>query len=1104
MNTVTSAFAVSPRGATRTSACAALLATTALIAAVAPLSLLMVSLSASTVFAAGAAGAPGAAGPNGFGPGGNGSSGQPGGAGGAGNPDGGVGGVGGNGGNAVNGLDAPPAITPGATGLSGQNGGSGGFGAAGGNGGAGAAGVQINSGAAFTNAQTVIGGAGGTGGAGGAGGDGATAGSGSDGVNGVNGSTGAAPGQSGTSGMDGGAGGAGGQGGPGGNGGSAGSGANGGTGMQITTSAAITNAGSITGGVGGTGGTGGAGATGGAGNAGGHGANGGNGGSGIDGLAGAPAVTPGDSGSPGQAGGNGGSAGNGGPGGAGGVGGNGGAGGTGGAAGNGGVGLSFSSGGTLNNQGGIAGGNGGAGGGGGAGGSGGSGGTGGAGGSAGLVGAGSLGGSGGAGLGGGANGPNGAPGTAGNPGVAGVTGLSGNNGATGVTGAAGSSGAGGVGVTGANLAIINSGAISGGLGGDGLTRADAILFTGGGNSLTLAAGYSIIGNVVGTGTDTFQLGGNGTGSFNLGSIGSVQQYRGFSTFNVVGGTWTASGAYGQNNAWTLAGGTLNVLGDLSAATSLTVSGGMLMGTGTVGSTQINSGGTFAPGSGTPQTSMNVNGNLAFQSGAQYVLFLAPATSSFASVTGSATLGGATVSAFYANGAYVEKKYTILTAAGGVSGTFGSLVNTNLPSNFKTSLSYDGNNAYLDLALNFTPPPGPASPNFGRGLSDNQNAVGNALINFFNSTGGIPLVFGTLTPTGLSQISGETAVGSLETTFDAMTQFMGVMTDPFIGGHGSGVSSSTGATGFAEDDNQAAIRRSDAYAMLGRTLPAPFEARWSTWAAGFGGSQTTGGNAVIGSGRETSRIYGSAVGADYLFAPFTLAGFALAGGGTNFSVANGGSGRSDLFQAGAYVRQTVGPAYVTAALAYGWQDISTDRVVTVAGIDHLHAEFNANAFSGRVESGYRFVAPWTGGLGITPYAAGQFTTFDLPAYAESMVSGASTFALSYRSKGVTDTRSELGIRTDRSYAMQDSILTLRARLAWAHDFNPDRSIGATFQALPGASFTVNGAAQAADSALTTASAELKWLNNWSVAATFEGEFSGVTSSYAGKGVVRYAW
>jgi outer membrane autotransporter protein len=176
-------------------------------------------------------------------------------------------------------------------------------------------------------------------------------------------------------------------------------------------------------------------------------------------------------------------------------------------------------------------------------------------------------------------------------------------------------------------------------------------------------------------------------------------------------------------------------------------------------------------------------------------------------------------------------------------------------------------------------------------------------------------------------------------------------------------------------------------------------------------------------------------------------------------------------------------------------------VSLLGADQLQAKFNANAFSGRLEGGYSFVTPW---MGVTPYAAAQLTTFDLPAYAEQALVGANTFALAYGAKSVTDTRSEFGIRTDKSYAMQDAILTLRSRLAWAHDFNPDRSIAATFQTLPGASFVVNGAAQASDSALNPVSAELKWTNGWSGAATFEGEFSDVTGSYAGKGVVRYAW
>ncbi len=62
----------------------------------------------------------------------------------------------------------------------------------------------------------------------------------------------------------------------------------------------------------------------------------------------------------------------------------------------------------------------------------------------------------------------------------------------------------------------------------------------------------------------------------------------------------------------------------------------------------------------------------------------------------------------------------------------------------------------------------------------------------------------------------------------------------------------------------------------------------------------------------------------------------------------------------------------------------------------------------------------------------------------------------------------------------------------------------FQALPGANFIVNGAKPNADAALVSAGAEVKWLNGFSVAGTFEGEFAGNVTSYAGKGVVKYSW
>ncbi len=188
--------------------------------------------------------------------------------------------------------------------------------------------------------------------------------------------------------------------------------------------------------------------------------------------------------------------------------------------------------------------------------------------------------------------------------------------------------------------------------------------------------------------------------------------------------------------------------------------------------------------------MTVAGNLAFQSGAFYVVSLNPATSSFATVNGAAALGGATVNAVFANGSYVARQYAILTATGGVSGTFSpTVVNTDLPLGFKTALSYDANDVFLNLSLSFVLP--------GGGLSGDQQAVSNALTNFFNTTGSIPLVFGSLTPAGLTQLSGETATGSQQTTFNAMSQFMGLLTDPFTN-RGGGASPVPGATGYADE------------------------------------------------------------------------------------------------------------------------------------------------------------------------------------------------------------------------------------------------------------------------------------------------------------------
>jgi autotransporter-associated beta strand protein len=356
-----------------------------------------------------------------------------------------------------------------------------------------------------------------------------------------------------------------------------------------------------------------------------------------------------------------------------------------------------------------------------------------------------------------------------------------------------------------SLSISSDGNLGGALGG--------LTFDGG--ALQLGAGF----NLAATRAINLNFGG-GTIDTNGFSTTISQGIIGVGGLTKVGsGTLTLSGNNGYVGGTTVNGGTLVVDGSIMSTT--VNSGGTLAGSGTVGETQINSGAAFAPGNGAAGSSMTVSGNLAFQSGAQYLVQLNPATSSFATATGTATLGGATVKASFAPGSYVARQYTILHSDVAVNGTFAGPVNTNLPANFHTSLSYDANNAYLDLILNFAVP---------SGLNQNQQNVANTLVNFFDTTGSIPLVFGALTPTGLTQVSGEIAVGSQQSTFNAMTQFLSVMTDLFTAGRGDAPS----ATAFAGDALNAyagtARKRSGlergARDMIAKAAPRapPFEAR----------------------------------------------------------------------------------------------------------------------------------------------------------------------------------------------------------------------------------------------------------------------------------------
>jgi autotransporter-associated beta strand protein len=561
------------------------------------------------------------------------------------------------------------------------------------------------------------------------------------------------------------------------------------------------------------------------------------------------------------------------------------------------------------------------------------------------------------------------------------------------------------------------------------------------------------------------------------------------------GTLTLSGTNTYTGATTVNAGTLEVDGSIAPSSLLTLNnGGTLIGAGMAGNTQINSGAVFAPGAaGTPGTSMTVAGNLAFQSGAIYQISLNPSTSTFASVTGTASLAGI-VDAVIAPGNYVTKQYTILRSAG-LGGTTFSGATSNLPGLIET-LSYTPTDVLLSLT---------ASLGAGGGLNGNEQSVATAINNYFNSGAPLPpnflQIFGPNSTNDLRAITGEAATQPVQLVFRTQSGFLFLMLDPSGPPYLTGPNS---ISGFAPE--QQASFPPDialAYASVLKAPPPPtFDPHWSTWGSAFGGSNTTNGDPVAGTTTVTAHDQGFAAGMDYQASPDIALGFALAGAGTNWNLAQGlGGGRSDDFQAGIHGTARMGPAYVSAALAFANDWFTTNRIAIG---DQLTASFAGQSYAARVEASYRYGVPVNSAIvGITPYGAIQAQRFHTPSYSETDLTGGG-FGLSYNATTATDTRSELGARFDDLLIVDHMPLILRARAAWAHDWVSNSSLTAVFQALPGASFIVNGAAPPKDSALATAEAELRLTAKWSLLARVDGEFAGGSQTYAGTGTVRYTW
>lgn len=262
---------------------------------------------------------------------------------------------------------------------------------------------------------------------------------------------------------------------------------------------------------------------------------------------------------------------------------------------------------------------------------------------------------------------------------------------------------------------------------------------------------------------------------------------------------------------------------------------------------------------------------------------------------------------------------------------------------------------------------------------------------------------------------------------------------------------------------------------------------------------TDGDLALGQHELSTDNRGVEAGVNFAASDSTDLGLALSWNTADFALSNGfGSGASDTIFVALRARTSSDRAYVEGALAYGRSDITTDRTVTIAGVDRFTADTTAETIAAHIEAGYHMGR-------ITSFVGLRAQSFSTPAYEETTVAGSSSFALRHDAYTAQSVRSELGVAMEwTSDRFGRDAAAFGVRASWQHEFASNDPSIRSFIAVPGVSFPVSGATRDRDSLVLSANATLAARNGISVGASVDTEFSRNAQDFGGSLSVSYRW